>query len=167
MTHEHSTSLLWWTVTQNRKLQSADPKFLPPNQPELSRAHTPRALQPLFALAWAGNLPRFKALWHVLQIHCALTVSGTGVVNTKLNISGYPGSCCRFEAKPSQFFCLIWQFNRTYNSLRCLHLEIWRFSLPLARMRARGVACAYSYNFSSRFIGRTPCQFIVPLTSTG
>ena len=45
----------------------------------------------------------------------------------------------------SCFFCLIWQFERTYNSFRYLHLEIWRFScwrqtdkpaLPLARMRA-------------------------------
>ena len=26
------------------------------------------------------------------------------MVNTKCNICGNPGMCCRFEAKPSQFF---------------------------------------------------------------
>ena len=60
--------------------------------------------------------------------------------------------CCWFEAKSSQFFWHIWQFDRTYN---CLYLEIWQFSCwqqwrrrqtnqllyPL-RMRA-----AYIFNF--------------------
>ena len=50
-------------------------------------------------------------------------------------------------SKVKPVFCLIWQFDCTYNLLRCLHLEIWQFScgrqrktyktitLPLAHVR--------------------------------
>ena len=55
-----------------------------------------------------------------------------GVVNIKRSICarGDPDRCRWFEASQASFLMYLtqWQFDRTYNFLRCLHLEIWRFS---------------------------------------
>ena len=74
--------------------------------------------------------------------------------------TGDPGACRRFSQASFVLFFASFDFDSTYNSLRCLHLEIWRFScgrrqdvdiqaitLPLAH--ARGVIICQGLTTSS------------------
>ena len=72
---------------------------------------------------------------------CAVEPALIGVAGENARFVALVDRRRRFEAKSNQFFLRIWQFDRTYNLLRCLHLKIWRFS---CRQRQRRQTIAFT-----------------------
>ena len=100
-------------------------------QLELLRAPTPRTLYTFcllchwlrtynhYLLIWVQLCPWAESTWSIISV-----VDRCGQHKTQYLWRSWPLSPIWSQAG----FCLIWLFDCTYNSLRCLHLEIWQFS---------------------------------------